>query len=99
MPSVKIEELARGMLQVFEKKFSNHEINNKIRALSPLPGAFTTLNGKRIKIFKSKVLIGEQSTGFGKISLLEKNRMAISCGEGELEIIEIQLANKIRMSM
>jgi FlaA1/EpsC-like NDP-sugar epimerase len=33
MPSVKIEELARGMLQVFEKKFSNHEINNKIKIL------------------------------------------------------------------
>ena len=75
------------------------KINNKIRALSPLPGAFTTLNGKRIKIFKSKVLIGEQSTGSGKISLLEKNRLAVSCGEGELEIFEIQLANKSRMSM
>ena len=33
MPSVKIEELARGMLQVFEKKFSNHKINNKIKIL------------------------------------------------------------------
>ena len=75
------------------------KINNKIRALSPLPGAFTTLNGKRIKIFKSKVLIGEQSTGSGKISLLEKNRMVISCGEGELEIFEVQLAGKSRMSM
>ena len=75
------------------------KINNKIRALSPLPGAFTTLNGKRIKIFKSKVLIGEQSTGSGKISLLEKNRLAVSCGEGELEIFEIQLENKSRMSM
>ena len=33
MPSVKIEDLARGMLQVFEKKFSNHKINNKIKIL------------------------------------------------------------------
>jgi FlaA1/EpsC-like NDP-sugar epimerase len=33
MPSVKIEELARGMLQVFEKKFSSHKINNKIKIL------------------------------------------------------------------
>ena len=33
MPSVKIEELARGMLQVFEKKFFNHKINNKIKIL------------------------------------------------------------------
>ena len=41
----------------------------------------------------------KQSTGPGKISLLEKNRMAISCGEGELEIFEVQLAGKSRMSM
>jgi len=33
MPSVKIEELARGMLQVFEKKFFGHKINNKIKIL------------------------------------------------------------------
>ena len=33
MPSVKIEELAKGMLQVFKKKFSNHKINNKIKIL------------------------------------------------------------------
>jgi len=45
------------------------------------------------------VLMGKQSTGSGKISLLEKNRMAISCGEGELEIFEIKLADKRRMSM
>ena len=75
------------------------KILNQIRAFSPSPGAFTTLNEKRLKIFKSKVLMGKQSTGSGKISLLEKNRMAISCGEGELEIFEIQLADKRRMSM
>ena len=75
------------------------KIHNQIRAFSPSPGAFTTLNEKRLKIFKSKVLMGKQSTGSGKISLLEKKRMAISCGEGELEIFEIQLADKRRMSM
>ena len=75
------------------------KIHNQIRAFSPSPGTFTTLNKKRIKIFKSKVLMGKRSTGFGKISLLEKNRLAVSCGEGELEIFEIQLANKSRMSM
>ena len=75
------------------------KIHNQIRAFSPSPSAFTKLNGKRIKIFKSKVLTEKQSTGPGKISLLEKNRMAISCGEGELEIFEIQLAGKNRMSM
>jgi len=33
MPSVKIEELAKGMLQVFKKKFPNHKIMNKIKIL------------------------------------------------------------------
>lgn len=33
MPSVKIEELAKGMLQVFRKKFPNHRIMNKIKTL------------------------------------------------------------------
>ena len=33
MPSVKIEELAKGMLEVFKKKFPNHKIINKIKIL------------------------------------------------------------------
>tara|TARA_Y100001936_G_scaffold121131_1_gene118474 strand:+ start:978 stop:2006 length:1029 start_codon:yes stop_codon:yes gene_type:complete len=33
MPSVKIEELAKGMLSVFKKKFPNHRIKNKIEIL------------------------------------------------------------------
>ena len=33
MPSVKIEELAKGMLSVFKKKFPNHRIKNKIKIL------------------------------------------------------------------
>ena len=33
MPSVKIEELAKGMLNVFKKKFPNHRITNKIKIL------------------------------------------------------------------
>jgi UDP-N-acetylglucosamine 4,6-dehydratase/5-epimerase len=33
MPSVKIEELAKGMLNVFKKKLPNHRITNKIKIL------------------------------------------------------------------
>ena len=31
------------------------EIHNKIRGLSPMPAAFTYLNGKKLKIFKSRI--------------------------------------------
>ena len=30
MPSVKIEDLAKGMLEVFKKRFSNSKISSKI---------------------------------------------------------------------
>ena len=30
-------------------------IQNKIRAFAPKPGAYTTLNGKRIKIFSTEI--------------------------------------------
>ena len=75
------------------------EIHNMVRAFSPFPGAFTTMNGKRMKIFKSLILDDKYCDDGGKISLLEKNKMAVSCGDGLLELIEIQLEGKRRMSM
>ena len=41
------------------------EIHNKIRGLSPLPTAFTWLNGKKLKIYKSRI------SGDGIVKLLE----------------------------
>jgi len=74
-------------------------IHNQVRALSPYPGAFSSINGKRLKIFKSKVLYQNNMDTHGYISLLEKTRIAISCGEGQLEILEIQIEGKRRMTM
>ena len=78
---------------------SAENIQNKVRALSPSPGAFTSLNSKRLKIYKSKVLNESHSGEWGKISLLEKHKMAVSCREGQLELLEIQLEGKRRMTI
>ena len=72
------------------------QINNKIRALS-YAGAFTFINGKRIKIFKSKVDLGINSKPPGEISIVNKTRIIASCGSENLELLEIQIESKRRM--
>ena len=71
-------------------------IHNKVRGLS---GAFTTLNQKRLKVFKTAVLRNNNSGDPGQIILIDKNRLAITCGKDALELIEIQMeGNKIMLA-
>ena len=78
---------------------SMENIHNKVRALSPFPGAFTILMGKRLKIYQT-ILINQKSIfPPGHISLLEKNKMALSCFDGQLELMEVHLEGKRKMDM
>ena len=75
---------------------SANRINNKVRALC-YAGPFTFINGKRIKLYKTKVYENTKSSKPGKITIIDKNRVLISCGNDALEIIEVQMENKSRM--
>ncbi len=75
-------------------KKSAVEIHNLVRGLSPYPGAFTILDGKIFKIFKT-ALSENQSTMPGSLSVIGKNIYA-STGSGELEIKELQIEGKRR---
>ena len=72
------------------------QINNKVRALS-YAGAFTFINGKRIKIFKSKVDLDINSKLPGEISIVDKSKIIVCCGSQNLELLEIQIESKRRM--
>ncbi len=48
------------------------EVHNLIRGLSPFPGAFTELNGKILKIYRSKKEADQANTGDQGIELLNK---------------------------
>ncbi len=78
-------------------------IKNLIRGLSPYPAAWTEITdttGKchQLKIFESSICddLIDSTTNIGEI-ILSKNRMAIKCIDGLLEIKELQLAGKKRM--
>ena len=73
-------------------------VNNKIRAFSPYPGAYTLIDNKRLKIFKSELNKGIGYKETGKIINLSKEYFEVSCSHGSLKIYEIQIEGKKRMS-
>lgn len=76
------------------------EIHNLIRAFSPAPGAFTTFNSKRIKIFSSSMLDkSSDNNKCGEIVIYSKKQLVIQTGKGLLEIGEVQLEGKKRMKV
>ncbi len=72
-------------------------IHNLIRGLSPDPSAFSMLDEKIIKIFKTIPHPDLDSDDPGRVILPDKESMHISTGEGCLEILELQLEGKKRM--
>jgi methionyl-tRNA formyltransferase len=83
-------------------------IHNKIRGLSPFPGAVTTLTSEnrnlRLKLLESRIdsegataTQGRQAKP-GTISLREKSRLFFTCGSGEVEIISLQPEGRKRMT-
>jgi methionyl-tRNA formyltransferase len=73
------------------------EIYNLIRGLSPYPAAFTSLNNKKLKIFKSsKELIPHQYEN-GKVFTDNKTYLKFSCSNGFIHLLDIQLEGKKRL--
>ncbi|MFA5809888.1 MAG: methionyl-tRNA formyltransferase [Thermoleophilia bacterium] len=70
------------------------EIAAQVRGLSPYIGAFTRANGQRLKVWKARVSEGGDGPG---TTLIEGERLMVSCGTGMLELIEVQPEGKRRM--
>lgn len=73
-------------------------IHDHIRALDPIPGAYSTIRGHRIKIFSSRLIKSSGSGIPGTIIDIEKDGIFIQTGEGVIKIAGVQPANKKRMS-
>ncbi|NNE29392.1 MAG: peptide-methionine (R)-S-oxide reductase MsrB, partial [Saprospiraceae bacterium] len=73
------------------------EVHNFIRGLSPYPTSWTTWKSKKIKIFKTKHF--DYLGGFpGEIIMPEKNRLVVVCGENAVELLELQLEGRKKVS-
>lgn len=72
-------------------KKTSAEIYNQYRGLIPWPGVWCLWNDKRLKILNLKT--ADKGTNPGKV-IVEGNQIFIGCGEGALEILELQLEGK-----
>ena len=94
-PKIKPEDL------IINWENPTKNIQNQIRAFAPKPGAFTTIDGKRIKIFSTE--LGEMNENSktdspGRIKT-NKNKITIKTGDGILNVLELQTEGKPRMDV
>lgn len=76
---------------------TNIEVYNKVRALNPTPGAYTTLNGKRLKIYNLRLSDRYYAnTEPGTIVGFEKDGIRVVAGTNEVIITDIALEGKKR---
>ncbi|MBO0764712.1 MAG: methionyl-tRNA formyltransferase [Hyphomicrobiaceae bacterium] len=71
------------------------EVHNHVRGLSPVPGAWFTVGGKgeRIKVLRTHVAPGSGAPG----TVLDA-ALTIACGEGSVQLLELQRAGKRPMA-
>src|SRR5215216_1160554 len=72
-----------------------HELERRVRAFNPWPGAFIDLEGTPLKIHRARVQAGEASMGQ---KLLYENQPAVGARGGILVLEEVQPAGKKSMS-
>lgn len=72
-------------------------IERLIRGLNPWPSAYTSLDGKTLKIWAADVLAEGSDGEPGKVLRVGKDAIFVKTGEGTLAIKELQLEGKKRM--
>lgn len=76
-------------------------IERRVRAFNPWPSAYTTLNGKLLKIFAAQVEHSLRSSQAAPGTIIEVTPVTVSVatGNGVLTLREVQLAGKKRLSV
>ena len=73
-------------------------IYNLIRGLSPYPAAFTSFDGKKMKIFSSSVIKGASETAPGMVITDNKTFLRFAAKDGMVDIHELQWEGRKRMN-
>ena len=73
------------------------KIHNLIRGLNSWPGAWSIMNDKNFKIWKSRLSDLSTSGRPGEVVAATKHGLVVAAGDGCLEIIEIQPPGKKKM--
>jgi methionyl-tRNA formyltransferase len=75
------------------------EVHNLVRGLSPFPGAYTSLQGKKLKIFSCEKEVGPVAEAPGEYITDKSSFLKFACGNGYIQIKELQLEGKKKLSI
>jgi methionyl-tRNA formyltransferase len=76
---------------------SARAVHDRVRGLSPWPGAETRVDGTRVKVHATRVAGDAGSRGApGTVLAIEPAGIEVACGEGSVRLVELQLEGKKR---
>jgi methionyl-tRNA formyltransferase len=76
------------------------KVHDFIRGLSPYPAAYTYQRDRQIRLFNTRVCAEDNGRRCGEVISTPDDRcLRISCASGSIEVYEIQIAGKNRMSV
>lgn len=103
IPQEEIEEL-KNAPKIFKEDCkinwdqTSEEVRNFIRGLSPYPAAWTTFNNKTLKVYDTKIANIINTNEVGSFDTDGKSFLKVKTKDGALEILELQIEGKRRMS-
>jgi methionyl-tRNA formyltransferase len=108
-PQSEIENLKSKILHHAPKLFTEtgkidwtkpvENVYNLIRGLSPYPAAYTSLQGKTLKLFSIQKINEQPNIETGTYKTDEKNFLQYACSNGYINILSLQLEGKKRMDV
>ncbi|MCP4494142.1 MAG: methionyl-tRNA formyltransferase [Gammaproteobacteria bacterium] len=72
------------------------ELHREIRAFAPWPVSFTSLDGQPLRIWRACIVDEQSSELVGCVIKHDKQGIYVKCGEGVVQITELQLPGKNR---
>lgn len=81
---------------------SAEEIERMVRAFNSWPSAYTTYNGKTLKIWAGDVCenkLNEKNVAMGTVTAVESDAVYVKTGDKDLKITHLQLEGKKRMAV
>lgn len=95
LPAVPQDETRATLIRPFRRtdgwldwRRSAEEIDRRVRALQPWPGAWTTLDGRRLHVRAAHPVAGVDDVPIG--ALLPGAQPRVACGQGALALDEVQ---------
>ncbi len=74
------------------------KLHDRVRGLTPWPGAFTHVRGQYLKVLRSRLGATAHNAAPGSIIKIDSSAVEVATGQGTLCLVDVQPAGKKRMN-